>query len=137
MTGIGSEVRCPSHFAENSVTIAHMDIPVFRSLESAKKLAMADGYAVIYDPRNQTLLNPTGATPLPDWPGVTAENGGVYEYAVSGGQISARPKLPQDHGLNLKPASNRELAEVLRTVVQMRDAIGPTLDFVLGGQRAL
>ncbi len=38
----------PSHFAENGVTMR----PVFGSLESAKMLAMADGYTVIYDPRN-------------------------------------------------------------------------------------
>ena len=111
-----------------------MDIPEFTALETAKAAAAASGYRIVYDGRLQRIpSNITGAVPLDTWEGVQGPKGEPYEYAFDGSHISARPALPPNHGLNLRPKDNAELLDVLRRAVEMRKAIGQEKRFLLGG----
>jgi hypothetical protein len=55
-----------------------------------------------------------------------------YEYAFDGLKIIASPKLPANHGLNMSPATNAEVVAVLNKAMALKDAIGPTREFLLG-----
>ncbi len=114
-----------------------MNMPKFGSLESAKALAASDGYTIVYDNHYKRISPPnlTGAVALKDWPGLTGKDGGEYEYAYDGAKILAQPELPQNHGLNLTP-NTREVLEVLRKAMKMREAIGPNMEFLLGGDKS-
>src|SRR5690242_769575 len=97
-----------------------MDTPKFGPLKDATMLAAASGYTIVYDNRykSATSLNLTGAVPLAEWPGLTGKNGGHYEYAFNGTTIIARPMLPPNHGLNMRPKDNKETVEVLRQAAE-------------------
>ena len=105
---------------------------VFEPLKHTIVLATAIGNTGVYDPKYQNIQrNLTGKVPLSSWPGVTAKNGGAYEYAFDGMKIVAQPRLPPNHGLNLQPKTNEEFLVVLQKAVALRDAIGPTVEFLL------
>jgi hypothetical protein len=110
------------------------DEPVYEPLSNTVALATEIGHSFLYDPRYKDvkILNLTGAVPLKKWVGVKGRSGKPYEYAFTGLQIIARPALPHDHGLNLKPANTEELLSVLRNAVALRAAIGRDESFVLG-----
>jgi hypothetical protein len=113
-----------------------MDTPNFGSLKEAVALATASGYKIIYDNRHKSTQPPfniTGAVCLSKWPGLTGKNGGGYEYAFTGTTIIARPTLPPDHGMNLRPKDNKETLEVLRQAAQILEEVGPTAEFLLAG----
>ena len=115
-------------------------MPNFGSLKDAVALALGSGYKIIYDNRYKSMrppFNATGAVPLAEWPGLQGKNGGGYEYAFNGTTITARPTLPPNHGLNLRPKDNKETLEVMRQAVESLKDIGPTVDFLLAGDDLL
>jgi len=109
------------------------DERVFESLKLTVTLVTAMRYRVVYDRQhvNPQEMNRTGAVLLTQWAGRTAKNGGDYEYALDRRSIVAQPILPPNHGLNLRPATNAEFLTVLRDAVKLRDALGPTVTFIL------
>jgi len=117
-----------------------MDTPNFGSLKDAVALALASGYKIIYDQRYKSLrppFNATGAVPLTEWPGLQGRNGGGYEYAFDSLTIIARPTLPPNHGLNMRPKDNKETLDVLRQAAEKLKEVGPTVTFLLGGDDLL
>src|SRR5713101_1378488 len=70
----------------------------FEPLERTVPLAMKLGFTLVYDERFKTKdwPNPnfTGAVPLSKWPGLTAKNGGGYNYALDQMRLYAQPTLP-------------------------------------------
>jgi hypothetical protein len=67
--------------------------PPFEPLEHAVELAKRLGHVAIDDP----LFNSTGSTPLSDWPGMKAENGGACKYAVTRRGIIAASQPPSEY----------------------------------------
>ena len=113
-----------------------MDTLNFGSLGDAVAEALARGHRFIYDNRYKSMrppINATGAVPLTEWPGLQGNNGGGYEYAFQGMTIVARPTLPPNHGLNLRPKDNKETLDVMRQAVEKLENVGPTVEFLLGG----
>jgi hypothetical protein len=109
------------------------DEKVFEALRNTVALASACGYRTVYDGRNKSALNIVGQVPLSEWRGMEGKNGGGYEYALDGMKILARPTLPPNHGLNMKPATNQECLEVIREASKILESVGPAVEFVLGG----
>ena len=101
---------------------------VFESLKRTVTLVTVMGYSAVYDPQHVDL---PGAVPLSQWSGRIAKDGGDYEYALDGRSIVAQPILPPNHGLNLRPATNAEFLTVMRDATKLRDALGPTVNFIL------
>ncbi len=109
----------------------------YERLEWTIPLALRLGHTVIYDSRFKQLdklpLNATGAVPLAKWPGLTGKNGQAYEYALDGMHLHARPApLPNSKPL-VAPTGGKEFAAFMLEHIKQRDAIGPSLDFLLGG----
>jgi hypothetical protein len=109
------------------------DKKVFEPLKNTVALAIACGHQVIYDNRYNKFPNVTGAVPLGSWPGLAGNNGGGYEYALDGLKILARPTLPPNHHLNMKPATSQETVSVISNVVKILATVGPSAEFILGG----
>jgi hypothetical protein len=113
------------------------DKPAGEPLEWTVALAKRMGFTFLYDDRYKTLelprLNVTGAVPLDEWPGMTPQGGGSYEYALGRLQIHARPVLPLNHPLNM-PARSGEFAAYALNYSKALAAVGPIRDFTLGGQ---
>jgi hypothetical protein len=114
-------------------------VPVFESLKETIKLALIMGYTVVHDNKyiNNNMTdpqkrNPLGVVPLADWPGMTAKNRGGYEYAFDGSTIVARPTLPPNHGLNMKPKNAEETVAVLQKAMALQKTVGDTATFLLG-----
>lgn len=106
---------------------------VFDCHKNTIALAAACGFTVIYDPQYHSPRNFTGVVSLAQWPGMAGRHGENYEYAFDGiTRITARPALPPNHGLNLEPKADEFLAVVQR-LVEIRNAIGPTVDLLLAG----
>ncbi|MBT9331494.1 hypothetical protein [Paracidobacterium acidisoli] len=115
------------------------DKPAYEPLAATVALALRLGYEIVYDNRFKKLdrppLNATGAVPLSKWPGMTAKNGGGYEYALQGnGTIHAQPMLPLTGKPLVAPAGGPEFVAFVRELVALRDAIGPSAEFLLGGR---
>ena len=116
--------------------------PVFESLDRTIALAKIMGYTTVYDSKYKNLtgpdprrLNATGEVPLTGWPGQrSGKSGGGYEYAFEGMKIIANPALPRDHGLNMAPKTNEEFFAVMKQAIALKAAIGPTVEFLLGGE---
>ena len=106
-------------------------VPVFDSLKNTVALAVIMGHTLVYDP-NLAAQNVTGAVPLTRWPGMTAKNGGGYEYAYDGLKIIARPTLPPGHGLDMAP-TKAEFIAVMQKATALLATVGPMREFLLGG----
>ena len=109
---------------------------VFETLERTVALAMRLGFRIVWDPRFQKMdrppLNPTGAVPLEQWPGMTAKNGGGYVYALDQVQIHARPTLPPGHNLGVAPSDPKEFAAFMLKATALLETVGPFAEFRLG-----
>ena len=100
----------------------------------AVALAMKMGYNIVYDPKfKKPLSNLTGAVPLKEWPGMTPQNGGGYEYAFHQVQIQARPILPLSHPLKKAsaPRGGKEFAAFWLRHKAALDEVGPFREFTL------
>jgi hypothetical protein len=117
--------------AASGFRIANDERPVFESLKNTVALAIVCGHTSLYDNRFKTGTNFTGSVPLSKWPGMTAKNGGDYEYALDGIKILARPTLPPNHGLNMKPQTSKETLEVFMKAAKLKQTVGPDAEFVL------
>jgi hypothetical protein len=110
---------------------------LYERLEWTIPLALRLGHTVIHDSRFKQLdrlpLNATGAVPLAKWSGLTGKNGQAYEYALDGMHLHARPApLPNSKPL-VAAAGGKEFAAFMLEYINQRNAIGPSLDFLLGG----
>lgn len=105
---------------------------IFEPLPHILALARFMGHRVVYDDRFSSNRNFTGEVSLEKWPGMTAKNGGGYEYSYTGTMILARPTLPPNHALNMRPNTNAEAIEVIRKSVGILNTVGPAREFVLG-----
>jgi hypothetical protein len=105
---------------------------IFEPLVNIVQLARACAFQFVYG--NSSIA---AAIPLERWKGLTGKNGAPYEYAFEGMKIIAQPVFPADHGLNLHPSTNAETIEMMKQVVELRNSIGPTEEFVLGGDNLL
>jgi len=114
--------------------------PVFERLDWTIALTMKLGHTHLIDPSLQQLdrlpLNPTGLVPLAKWTGMSAKNGGSYEYALDHMTLCASPRLPPNHELLtlIPPIGTKEFVAYLLAYTEAAKAVGPTRNFVLVGQ---
>jgi hypothetical protein len=103
----------------------------FESLEVVVTVATLMGFTSVNDPRRRNSTNPFGIVPLRDWRGV--DTGVTYEYAFDGTTIEARPAvIASRHGLDNKPKTPEEFAELVRKTDELRKRLGPNFQFLLG-----
>jgi hypothetical protein len=120
--------------AEGFETIAE-NARAFEPLTPTLTLAALMGFTLVYDNSYKSMkpprLNVTGAVPLTKWRGLHGKNGADYEYAFDGLKLIAQPILPS--ALNMEPKTTEEFIAVVKKAVTLRDAIGPTVELLLGG----
>jgi hypothetical protein len=127
------EQKAQEYITAGKYRIARDDEKVFEPLGNTVALAKACGFKTIYDGRYKKLPNALGEVPLDIWPGLTGKNGGGYEYAFDAMKILARPTLPPNHGLNMRPKTKEEYVEVMRKSIEILKTVGPAAEFILGG----
>lgn len=127
------EDKAREYITAGKFRVAGDDEKIFEPLKNTVALAIACGHKVVYDSRYKKFPNVTGAVPLSSWPGLTGNNGGGYEYALDGLKILARPTLPPNQSLNMKPATNEETFNVMRSAAKLLNTVGPAAEFILGG----
>jgi hypothetical protein len=128
------EDKAREYITAGKFRVAGDDDKIFEPLRNTMALAIACGHTIVYDPRYKKFpQNPIGTVPLNSWPGLTGNNGGGYEYALDGLKILARPTLPPNHGLNMKPPTNAEMVNVMRSAIKILNTVGPAAEFILGG----
>ena len=109
----------------------------FESLDRTISLAMKMGFTIVYDQRFKKMEWPnpnfTGAMPLSSWPGMAAQNGGSYEYALDQMTLHARPTLPPSPEPLVAPTGGQEFAAFMLKHMAALKNVGPFADFILGG----
>jgi len=104
-------------------------------LSKAIVLAKRMGFVALYDGRfkqmNRLLLNPLGIVALDEWPGMTPKNGGGYEYALGLLTLHARPTPPPNSLPTVAPSGGKEFAEFVLRHIELRNSVGPTVEFIL------
>ena len=80
---------------------------------------------------NRLLLNPLGIVALDEWPGMTPKNGGGYEYALGLLTLHARPTPPPNSLPTVAPSGGKEFAEFVLRHIELRNSVGPTVEFIL------
>jgi hypothetical protein len=107
----------------------------WESLAKAVALARRMGFIALYDDRfkqmNRRPLNPLGIVALGEWPGMTPKNGGGYEYALGLLTLHARPTPPPNSLPTVAPAGGKEFAEFMLKHIELRNSVGPTVEFIL------
>lgn len=110
---------------------------VFDSLKNTVALAALMGHTFVYDARYKSQRDLIGEVPLSQWPGLAPKNGGGYLYAFDGMTIIAEPTLPANHGIKMEFKTSQETLAVLKKVAELRDTVGPRVEFLLGGAQSL
>ncbi len=104
-------------------------------LAKALTLARRMGFIAVYDGRfkqmNRLPLNPLGIVSLDEWPGMTPKNGGGYEYALGLLTLHARPTPPPNSLPIVAPTGGKEFAEFMLKHIELRNSVGPTVEFIL------
>lgn len=125
--------KAVEHVAAGNFTVRKdRDAPFYEPLKNTVALAMACGHKTVYVQTRSGGITLPAEYPLARWPGLTGKNGAAYEYGFDGTSIHARPVLPPN-SVNLKPATNKEVLEVILKAEQIRNSLGPSLPILLGG----
>lgn len=111
--------------------------PAFDSLKNTIALAALMGHTFVYDARYKSQRDLIGEVPLSQWPGMTPKNGGGYLYAFDGMKIIAEPTLPPNHGISMEFKTPQQTLTVMKKIAELRDTVGPRVEFLLGGDQSL
>jgi len=107
---------------------SHGGPPAWESLRDTIALTKLMGHTTLYDATNSRFPVPI---PLDHWQGCKDKNRDDYEYAYTETMIEARPRVTAKHGVNAPPATTKDRVDWLRSVVKIRQKLGPELKFLL------